>query len=73
MYKTEREFMERNREELERQKKQMHEEGMKAMMEGGMFSVLSRMGLGPPMPPPSTEGKEPGKAVPVVVGENAKK
>jgi hypothetical protein len=65
--------MERNREELERQKKQMHEEGMKAMMEGGMFSVLSRMGLGPPMPPPSTEGKEGGKAAPVATAEKAQK
>jgi hypothetical protein len=65
--------MEQNREELERQKKQMHEEGMKAMMEGGMFGVLSRMGLGPPIPPPSAESKEGEKAAPVAVGAKEKK
>jgi len=63
--------MEQNREEMERQKKQAHEEGMKAMMEGGMFNVLSRMGLGPPMPPPSAEGKGE-KAAPVPVAEEEK-
>ena len=54
-YQAEREFLEINREELERQKKKMQEEGMKAMMEGGMFRVLSRMGLGPTLPPLSPE------------------
>ena len=63
--------MEQNREELERQKKQMQEEGMKAMMEGGMFSVLSRMGLGPPIPPPSAEGK--GEKAPPVAAEEKEK
>ncbi|PVF92301.1 HAD-like protein [Serendipita vermifera] len=60
LYQEELDFLEKNKAELDRQKAQAQEEGMKAMMEGGMFGVLSRMGIG--STPPPNGMTEPGTA-----------
>ncbi|KIM28065.1 hypothetical protein M408DRAFT_329713 [Serendipita vermifera MAFF 305830] len=61
VYKQEQAFLEQNREELQRQKDKAQEEGMKAMMEGGMFGMMSRM-VGAPPPQPAPSGGAPGGA-----------
>ncbi|KAG8839318.1 hypothetical protein FRC20_006062, partial [Serendipita sp. 405] len=55
------ERLEAEKETIEQQKKLLIEQAQKEMMEGGVFGVLRRMGLGPPPEPyaPPSEQSSP--------------